>query len=51
MTDALQLSGAIDPQLASNLAPNPVGAQRPTPNFRYGTFYVQGIHFGLNYMY
>lgn len=51
MTDALQLSGAIDPQLASNLATNPVGAQRPSPIFRHGTFYVQGIHFGINYIY
>ena len=51
MTDALQLSGAIDPQLASNLAQNPVGQQRPSPVFRHGTFYVQGIHFGINYIY
>ena len=51
MTDALHLSGAIDPDLASNTATDPVGAQRPTANFRHSTFYVQGIHFGLAYVY
>ncbi|WP_182868081.1 BBP7 family outer membrane beta-barrel protein [Rhodopirellula sp. JC639] len=51
MTDALELSGVIDPNLASNLADPAVGAQRPTSNFRHGTFYVQGIHFGLSYIY
>ena len=51
MTDALQVSGAIDPDLAVNAATNPTGAQRPTPNFRYGTYYVQGMHFGLSYIY
>ncbi|WP_372895373.1 BBP7 family outer membrane beta-barrel protein [Stieleria sp.] len=51
MTDALELSGVIDPELAVNLADTAVGAQRPTSNFRHGTFYVQGIHFGLSYIY
>ena len=51
MTDALELSGVIDPELAVNLANPAVGAQRPTANFRHGTFYVQGIHFGLSYIY
>lgn len=51
MTDARQLADVIDPQLASNLAANPIGAQRPTPVFRDGTFYVHGIHFGINYIY
>lgn len=51
MTDALQVSGAIDPNLAVNSTIPPVGAQRPAANFRHGTFYVQGIHFGLSYVY
>jgi hypothetical protein len=51
MTDALQVSGMIDPNLATNLASPPTGAQRPSPTFRHGTFYVQGIHFGLAYVY
>ncbi|WP_161604334.1 BBP7 family outer membrane beta-barrel protein [Roseiconus nitratireducens] len=51
MTDALQVSGAIDPSLAVNLADPPTGAARPSPQFRYDTFYVQGIHFGLSYIY
>lgn len=51
MTDALRLSGALDPNLAVNAASPAVGAQRPSPNFRHGTFYIQGIHFGLSYIY
>lgn len=47
MTDALQASGAIDPNLAVNLSDPPTGQQRPTSALRYDTFYVQGIHFGL----
>ncbi len=50
MTDALQVSGVVDPNLATNLAPTPTGAQRPSPIFRHDTFYVQGIHFGLSYI-
>jgi hypothetical protein len=51
MTDALQVSGAIDPDLAVNLADDPMGQQRPAAILRYNTFYVQGIHFGLQYVY
>ena len=51
MTDALQVSGAIDPDLAVNLSDPPTGAQRPAPGLRYDTFYVHGIHFGLKYVY
>lgn len=51
MTDALQVSGVIDPDLATNLAPAPTGAQRPSPIFRHSTYYVQGMHFGLSYIY
>jgi len=51
MTDALQVSGVMDPQLATNLAPVPAGAQRPSAIFRHDTFYVQGLHFGLSYIY
>ena len=51
MTDSLQVSGAIDPDLAVNFATPPLGQQRPTPALRYDTFYVQGIHFGLQCIY
>ena len=51
MTDALQVSGVLDPQLAVNSGfPNSQPA-RPTFNARYDTFYVQSIHFGLQYVY
>ena len=50
MTDALQVSGAIDPNLASNLSDPPTGSQRPAASLRYDTFYVQGIHFGIQYV-
>lgn len=51
MTDALQASGAIDPNLAVNLSTPPTGQQRPAANLRYRTYYVQGLHFGLSYIY
>ncbi len=57
MTDSLQASGMIDPRLAVNAADIPVGAntppgqQNPTSALRFDTFYVHGIHFGVNYMY
>ncbi|NND97344.1 MAG: BBP7 family outer membrane beta-barrel protein [Pirellulaceae bacterium] len=51
MTDALQVSGAIDPTLSVNLSDPPTGQQRPTSGFRHDTFYVQGIHFGLQRVY
>ncbi|MDA8743790.1 BBP7 family outer membrane beta-barrel protein [Rubripirellula amarantea] len=51
MTDALQTSGTIDPNLATNLADNPTGTQSPSPDLRFDTFYVQGIHFGIQYVY
>ncbi|QDT09925.1 BBP7 family outer membrane beta-barrel protein [Planctomycetes bacterium K23_9] len=51
MTDALQVSGAVDPSLAVNLSDPPTGQQRPRESFDYRTFYVQGIHFGLQYVY
>ncbi|MEM0925137.1 MAG: BBP7 family outer membrane beta-barrel protein [Planctomycetota bacterium] len=50
VTDAVQVSGTIDPELATNLTDTPVGAQRPSAVLRDNTFYVQGIHFGLNYI-
>ncbi|MDB4695081.1 BBP7 family outer membrane beta-barrel protein [bacterium] len=52
MTDALRVSGTIDPDLAVNqstLTPN--DPARPSPDMRFGTFYLQGIHFGLQYGY
>ena len=51
MTDALRVSGAIDPDRAVNLTVPPTGQQRPAAALRYETFYVQGIHFGLQYVY
>ena len=51
MTDALQVSDAIDPELAVNLATPPNGAQRPGAFFQYNTYYVQGIHFGIQHVY
>ncbi|MCO8122757.1 BBP7 family outer membrane beta-barrel protein [Stieleria sp. TO1_6] len=48
MTEALQVSGAIDPSLAVNFANT--GAASPSPNLSYDTFFVQGIHFGLTYI-
>ena len=50
MTDALQVSGALDPNLASNLSDPALGSQNPATNFQYNTFYVQGIHFGIQYV-
>jgi hypothetical protein len=51
MTEALQVPGAIDPNLAVNLSASPMGAQRPAAALRYNTYYMQGIHFGLQYVY
>lgn len=47
LTDALQLSGVTD--LGVNV--NADGPARPTSQFRYDTFYVHGLHFGLSYIY
>ena len=52
MTDAVRVSGTIDPELAvnsSSITPN--DPARPSPDMRYDTFYTQGIHFGLQYGY
>ena len=51
MTDALQVSGAMDPNLASNLSDPAIGAQNPTRSLRFDTYYVHGIHFGLQHRY
>ena len=51
MTDAVQVSGLIDPDLASNLSDPLTEPFRPTPMFRDTSFYVHGIHFGLEYVY
>lgn len=50
MTDALRVSGMIDPDLAVNRNPNS-GPADPSPDLRFSTFHVQGIHFGLQYVY
>lgn len=51
MTDAIQVSGLIDPELAVNLSDPLVGRQSPQLRVRDHTYYVQGIHFGLQYVY
>jgi hypothetical protein len=51
LTDALQVSGMIDPELAVNTSTPPQNTQRPTAIFHHNTYYVQGIHFGLHYIY
>ena len=51
LTDALQVSGAIDPNLASNLSVPLVGREAPQSAFRFDTFYVQGLHFGIEHVY
>ncbi len=51
LTDAIQVSGTIDPDLAVNAADNPTGQQRPSGALRYDTFYIHGIHFGLQCVY
>lgn len=50
MTDAVRVSGTIDPDLAVNTSSvTPNDPARPSPDMRYSTFYIQGIHFGLQY--
>ena len=52
MTDAVRVSGTIDPDLAVNTDTSPpTDPFRPSPEMRFGTFYLQGIHFGLQYGY
>lgn len=51
MTDALQVSGLIDPNLASNLSEPLAGTPSPSPALSFDTFYIQGIHVGLQYVY
>ncbi len=51
MTDALQVSQVIDSELAVNLSDPPTGQQRPGVSTRYSTYYLQGIHLGLQYVY
>ena len=51
LTDALQPSGTIDPTLAVNASDPLVGAASPQLNLDFRTFYVQGVHFGLQYVY
>lgn len=51
MTDALQVSGMIDPDLAVNSAIPPTGQQSPALAIRTDTIYVHGIHLGLHYSY
>ena len=51
VTDAIQPCGAIDPDLGVNLSDPFVGASRPSADLRYRTFYLHGIHFGLQRVY
>lgn len=49
MSDALQASGMIDPNLAVNRSTT--GPDDPSPGLRFDTYYVHGIQFGLQYVY
>ncbi|MDA9778291.1 BBP7 family outer membrane beta-barrel protein [Rubripirellula sp.] len=51
VTDAIQPCGAIDPDLGVNLSEPFSGAARPSADLRYRTFYLHGIHFGLQRIY
>ena len=57
MTDSLLVSGMIDPRLAVNAEPipngstTPPGPQNPSAALRYDTFYIHGIHFGVQCLY
>lgn len=51
MTDALQVSGMIDRNLASNVSDPLVGTPAPSPALSFDTFYIHGIHVGLQYVY
>ena len=51
MTDAVQASDAVDAALRVNLSDPPTGQQRPAVSLGYDTFYIQGIHFGMQYVY
>ena len=50
VTDAIQVSNTIDPALRVNLSDPPIGEQRPFIGLSFDTYYVQGIHFGLQYV-
>ncbi len=51
MTDAVRVSGVIDPELAVNLSDPFTGQASPQLGRRDKTFYLQGIHFGMQYVY
>jgi hypothetical protein len=51
MTDAIQVSGLIDSDLAVNFSEPANGQQRPSRRAHYRTYYTQGMHFGLQYVY
>ncbi|MCC9600021.1 BBP7 family outer membrane beta-barrel protein [Stieleria sp. JC731] len=48
MTHALRPSGVIDPELGTDLSD---ATNRPLAVFRKDTVYLQGLHFGLSYIY
>lgn len=50
LSDALQASGMIDPDLAVNRNTT-AGPDDPSPALRFDTYYVHGIQFGLQYVY
>ena len=51
MTDAVRASGLIDPELAVNLADPITGQASPQLQTQDTSFYLQGIHFGMQYVY
>ena len=50
LTESLQVSDVIDPDLAVNLAAPPTGRQAPARAFEHDTYYVHGLHFGIQYI-
>lgn len=51
ITDAIRVSSVIDDDLGSNLNVDGAGPARPSITLDDGTFYLQGIHFGLAKIY
>ncbi len=51
MSDALQVSGILDPQMAVNEDYPTVGPARPAVGMKYGTFTAQSVTIGLQYVY
>ena len=51
VSEAAHPGGAIDPELGVNLSDPLIGASRPTSDLSYRTFYLHGLHIGLQRVY